>query len=61
MVPINKPPDFGIIIPGLQVVETGFSVEVVASVAVGVDFGNGCVGGLYGDFPLALRVILPSS
>ena len=37
---INKPPDLGIIIPALQVIEPGLGVVVVAAVAQGVQIGD---------------------
>ena len=37
---INKAPDLGVVVTGVQVVEAGFLVKVVAAVAQGVDVGN---------------------
>ena len=37
---IDKAPDLGVVVTGVQVVEAGFLVKVVAAVAQGVDVGN---------------------
>ena len=49
---IDEPPQCGVIVAALQIVQSGFGVEVVASIAEGVDGGDvdgfgfaGCGGG----------------
>ena len=45
LIPIDKSTGIGVIIAGLQVVQAGFGIIVVAAVAEGIDQGDqGCVG-----------------
>ena len=49
LIRINKPPDDRIIIPGLEVVHGDLRIEVITSVAEGVNGGNVAAGGIGSD------------
>ena len=49
LVCIDKPSDTGIIISTLKIVHPNLGIVIVATVAEGVDGGDGAVGGIRGD------------
>ena len=44
---IDEAADQGVIIAGLEVIEAGFGIVVIAAIAQGVDCGHGAGGGIY--------------
>ena len=50
---IDEAADQGIVIAGLEVIEAGFGIVIVAAIAQGVDCGHGTGGGIY----LAIGVV----
>ena len=44
---IDEAADQGIVIAGLEVIETGFGIVIVAAIAQGIDCGHGAGGGIY--------------
>lgn len=57
LIRINKPPDDRIIIPGLEVAHGDLRIEVIASVAEGVNGGDVAAGGVGSDGAYAPGVV----